>query len=110
MDPELDRRLTQKFTHVPSARGNQLFVFNIVSLVIIWISVFLRVYVRSRVLKSWGLDDYLMIAALVGAPVLGLLSPALTLDRTSALLLLDVRCNDSSCLLWLRKAHDVHPP
>ncbi|EOD47612.1 putative integral membrane protein [Neofusicoccum parvum UCRNP2] len=65
MDPELDRRLTQKFTHVPSARGNQLFVFNIASLVIIWISVFLRVYVRSRVLKSWGLDDYLMIAALL---------------------------------------------
>lgn len=66
MDVELDRRLTQNFSHSPSAQGRPLFIFNIISLIVIWFSVFLRVYVRSRVLKSWGPDDYLMIATLVG--------------------------------------------
>jgi hypothetical protein len=46
-------------------RGPQLAAVMAVLLGLAWISMILRGYVRLRMLRSFGLDDWLAVAALV---------------------------------------------
>ena len=53
--------------------GTHLFAVQVSFLALAWISVFLRGYVRVRLLKQVSLDDYLMFASVVSThPTLSL--------------------------------------
>lgn len=47
-------------------KGPELFGVAVAFLILSWIAVTLRVYVRVWMLKSFGLDDYLIVASQVG--------------------------------------------
>jgi hypothetical protein len=46
-------------------RGPEIVLFLIILLAVTWISVILRIYVRFWIIKAFGADDWLIIAALV---------------------------------------------
>jgi hypothetical protein len=51
-------------------RGPQLAAVAILFLTLSWLAVSLRVYVRTVMMKSFGLDDWLAVAALVSSTFL----------------------------------------
>ena len=46
-------------------RGHELFAISIFFLVLSWVTVGLRVYVRAGMLKSFGMDDWAMVVTVV---------------------------------------------
>ncbi|KAK4225694.1 hypothetical protein QBC38DRAFT_253641 [Podospora fimiseda] len=54
--------MSESSDHVPN-RGHALFAVNTVGVILAGISCILRCYVRSRILKSFGTDDWLILAS-----------------------------------------------
>lgn len=51
-------------------RSGQVLAVNILFFVLSWLTVSLRVYVRAGMLKSFGIDDWLMVVSHVrGIPL-----------------------------------------
>jgi len=48
-------------------RGPELFAVNVAFLVVTAISVSLRIFVRLRMLRAWGTDDWLMMIAMASS-------------------------------------------
>jgi hypothetical protein len=46
-------------------RSPEVFAVAILFFVLTWLTVGLRVYVRAILMKTWGKDDWYMVAALV---------------------------------------------
>lgn len=46
-------------------RGHQILAVNILFLVLSWVTISLRVYVRAGMLKSFGMDDWAMVVTVV---------------------------------------------
>src|SRR5207248_5809834 len=55
-------------TKMTENRGPQLCALSSSFLALAWITVLARCWVRLRFVKSFGLDDWLMVAALVCSP------------------------------------------
>lgn len=53
-------------------RGSEAAAVAILFLVLSWIAVMLRVYVRGIMTKSFGIDDYLAVVTLVSSDFTGL--------------------------------------
>lgn len=47
------------------SRAEVLCAVTVTFLVLAWLTVSLRVFVRARIVKAFGLDDWLMIVSLV---------------------------------------------
>jgi hypothetical protein len=50
-------------------RHNEVISVATLFFVLTWLAVSLRCYVRGIIMKTWGMDDYYMVAALVGAAI-----------------------------------------
>jgi hypothetical protein len=50
-------------------RHNEVLAVAGLFFVVTWVTVGLRCYVRGIMMKTWGADDYFMIAALVGLAI-----------------------------------------
>jgi hypothetical protein len=50
-------------------RHNEVISVATLFFVLTWLAVSLRCYVRGFMMKTWGMDDYYMVAALVGAAI-----------------------------------------
>lgn len=47
-------------------RRNEVLAVAALFFVLTWLTVSLRCYVRGVMMKTWGMDDYYMLATLVG--------------------------------------------
>lgn len=52
-------------------RSHEVLAVAVLFLTLTWITVLLRVYVRAGMLKSWGLDDWMMLVTQVSPLVCG---------------------------------------
>ena len=50
----------------PVTRGPQLRIVALLGLILVWLTVGLRLYVRGFILKAFGIDDVFIAMALVG--------------------------------------------
>jgi hypothetical protein len=50
-------------------RHNEVLAVAALFFVITWVTVSLRCYVRGVMMKTWGEDDYYMVATLVGSTI-----------------------------------------
>jgi hypothetical protein len=48
-------------------RHNEVLAVAALFFVVTWLTVSLRCYVRGIMMKTWGVDDYFMVATLVGS-------------------------------------------
>ena len=46
-------------------RGKEVFAVAILFLVLTWLSISLRIYVRGFMIRTWGNDDWVMLATVV---------------------------------------------
>ncbi|KAK8237509.1 hypothetical protein IWZ00DRAFT_101626 [Phyllosticta capitalensis] len=63
---------TADFTHAPVVRGTVIYVVLIISLVVVWVTTCLRVYVRAIKIKSWGADDWWMMLTWASFTAMGI--------------------------------------
>jgi hypothetical protein len=75
------------------AKALQLFAVTIAFLVLAWVTVGLRCFTRLKIIKAFGLDDYLIVVSLVSIAFPGLMQHKLGHLLTISQLVFTVFCS-----------------
>lgn len=62
MDPQLE---TIEEGHIDNSRNKAILIVTSVFFALSFISVILRCFVRTRIVRAWGWDDAIMVVAMV---------------------------------------------